>query len=99
VLVLSNLLATSNFTTIYGSNAVVPKLWAAGSSQGSRELLHFFHNFIFFIILFQFADADVLQSILDIWSHMLICSAFMCCVYDSFGTKLAYMLPSKLIRD
>ena len=51
----------------------------------------------FFIILFQFADVDILQSILDMWSHMLrpICSAIMCCVYDSLVPDC--MLPSKLI--
>ena len=40
------------------------------------------------MVLFQFADIDILQSILDIWFHMLICMAIICCVYDSFGTKL-----------
>jgi len=38
--------------------------------------------------LFQFAGVDILQSILDIWFQMLICSAIVCCVYDSFGTRL-----------
>ena len=41
-----------------------------------------------FIILFQFADVDILQSILDIWSNMLFGNAIMCYVYDSFGTRL-----------
>ena len=66
------------------SKSVVPKLWAAApkgaaaSSQGSRELLQFLTFFLFFIILFKVADVNILQSALDI----------MCCVNDSFGTRL-----------
>ena len=35
-------------------------------------------------MLFQLADVDVLQSILDvdIWPQVLNCSAIMCCVYQ-----------------
>src|SRR6218665_3174198 len=61
------------------------------SSPGGREVLQFFTIFSFlFIFLFQFADVDISQSTLDIWFHMLICIVIrpMCCVYDSFGTKL-----------
>src|SRR6218665_1061270 len=66
-----------------------PTAGAAAFSQGSRELLPFFTILSFlFIILFQFADVDIPQSMLDIWFHMLIFIAIMCCVYDSFGTKL-----------
>ena len=39
-------------------------------------------------MLFQFGDIYTLQSILDVWSQMLICSAIMWYVYDSFGTRL-----------
>src|SRR6218665_838810 len=64
---------------------------AAASLQGSRELLQFFTILSFFIHIFlQFADVDISQCTLDIWFHMLICIVIrpMCCVYDSFGTKL-----------
>src|SRR6218665_507796 len=50
-----------------------------------RGAAQFFKNLSFFLILFQFGDIYTLQSILDIWSHMLIYSAIM---YDSFGTRL-----------
>src|SRR6218665_2056787 len=72
---------------------VVPKLCAAAplgavaSSHGSRELLQFF-TILFFHNYFYFTDVDILQYILDTWSHMLICSAIMCCVDASFGTEL-----------
>jgi len=41
-------------------------LGAMASSQGSRELLPFLTILSLFIVLFQFADVDILQSILDI---------------------------------
>jgi len=49
----------------------------------------------FLIILFQFADVDILQSILDSWSHMLTPLCVVCM------TVLApeCILPSKLIQD
>ena len=63
-------------------------LGSRGFLLGEPRTVTIFHNFIFFIIVFQFADVDILQSVLDIWFHMLISSAIMCCVYDSFGTRL-----------
>src|SRR6218665_2410395 len=56
--------------------------------RGAANHYNFSQFYLLFIILFQFADVDIIQSILDIWFHMLICSAIMCCVYDSFGTGL-----------
>jgi len=51
------------------------------SSQGSHELLQKVSQFdLFFIILFQFADVDILQSILDIGSHMLVAPLCIVCM-------------------
>src|SRR6218665_3553018 len=74
------------------SRAVVPKL--CGFLPGEPRTIIIFHNFVFFTfrILFQFADVDILKSVLDIWSHMLICSNIMCCVYDSFWHQTAYAI-------
>jgi len=52
------------------------------SPRGAANYNNFFTILSFFIIWFQVADVDILQSILNTWSHMLICRAMiMCCVY------------------
>ena len=57
---------------------VVLKLWATaplGAAASSRELLQFFTIYLFNIILFQFTDVDILQSILDI--RMMVPHAYL----------------------
>ena len=77
-------------------------LYVSGSQSrgffpGEPRTITIFQFYILFIRLFQFADADILQSALDIWFHMLICSAIVYCVCL---TVLApdCMLASELIR-
>jgi len=63
-------------------------LGSRGFLPGEPRTITICHNFMFFINLFKFADVDILQSILDIWSAILICSVIMCYVYNSVGTRL-----------
>src|SRR6218665_3957099 len=63
-----------------------PRLPGSGFLLEEPRTITIFHNF--FNILFQFADVDILQSILGIWSSMLICNAIICHVYESFSTRL-----------
>src|SRR6218665_377523 len=65
---------------------------------GEPRTITIFHNFIFFIILVQFVDVDILQSILDIWFHVLICSAIIICVVCMTVLCTRLHATGKLVR-
>src|SRR6218665_1865933 len=72
---------------------------AMAPKQGSRELLQFFTILYLFIILFQLADVDILQSIMTSGGTCLFVMPLesISCVYTIVFAPDC-MLPSELIR-